>query len=128
MNKVILKGRLGRDVELRVTSTGKSVASANLAVNRRGAKEGQPSADFIPLVIWGPTADNFSKYLSKGSEVLVEGRIQIRSYDDKNGAKKYITEVVVESFEFCGSKNSTSSANSDNGGFGTTSNSDDIPF
>ena len=51
MNKVILKGRLGRDVELRVTSTGKSVASANLAVNRRGAKEVQPSADFIPLVI-----------------------------------------------------------------------------
>lgn len=130
MNKVILKGRLGRDVELRVTSTGKSVASASLAINRRGAKEGQPSADFIPLVIWGPTADNFSKYLSKGSEVLVEGRIQIRSYDDKNGAKKYITEVVVENFEFCGSKNntSTSSAENDNGGFGSTSYADDIPF
>ena len=106
MNKVILHGRLARDVDLRTTNSGKSVAQVNLAVNRRGKDGG---ADFIPLVIWGQLAETFARYLYKGREVLVEGRMQVRNYDDKNGNKRYVTEVVVETFDFCGS-----SSNNDN--------------
>lgn len=106
MNKVILHGRLARDVDLRTTNSGKSVAQVNLAVNRRGKDGG---ADFIPLVIWGQLAETFARYLYKGREVLVEGRMQVRNYDDKNGNKRYVTEVIVESFNFCGS-----SSNNDN--------------
>lgn len=116
MNKVFLKGRLARDVDLRTTTTGKSVAQVSIAVNRWGKDQG---ADFIPLVIWGQQAETFARYLSKGREVLVEGRMQVRSYDDKNGNKRYATEVIVENFEFCGSRN-------DNGGndnFAGSSNS-----
>ena len=106
MNKVILHGRLARDVDLRTTNSGKSVAQVNLAVNRRGKDGG---ADFIPLVIWGQLAETFARYFYKGREVLVEGRMQVRNYDDKNGNKRYVTEVIVESFDFCGS-----SSNNDN--------------
>ena len=106
MNKVILHGRLARDVDLRTTNSGKSVAQVNLAVNRRGKDGG---ADFIPLVIWGQLAETFARYFYKGREVLVEGRMQVRNYDDKNGNKRYVTEVIVESFNFCGS-----SSNNDN--------------
>ena len=106
MNKVILHGRLARDVDLRTTASGKSVAQVNIAVNRRGKDQG---ADFIPLVIWGQLAETFARYFYKGREVLVEGRMQVRNYDDKNGNKRYVTEVVVETFDFCGS-----SSNNDN--------------
>ena len=105
MNKVILHGRLARDIELKTTTSGKSVAQASIAVNRRGKDAG---ADFIPLVIWGQMAETMNRYLGKGREVLVEGRMQVRSYDDKNGNKRYVTEVVVESFDFCGSSNNSS--------------------
>ena len=104
MNKVILHGRLARDIELRTTTSGKAVAQVSIAVNRRGKDAG---ADFIPLVIWGQTAETMNQYLGKGKEVLVEGRMQVRSYDDKNGNKRYVTEVVVESFDFCGSSNNS---------------------
>ena len=105
MNKVILHGRLARDIELRTTTSGKTVAQVSIAVNRRGKDAG---ADFIPLVIWGQTAETMNRYLGKGKEVLVEGRMQVRSYDDKNGNKRYVTEVVVETFDFCGSSNNNS--------------------
>ena len=116
MNKVILKGRLARDVDLRTTTTGKSVAQATIAVNRRGKDQG---ADFIPLVIWAQQAETFARYLSKGREVLVEGRMQVRNYDDNNGNKRYVTEVVVENFEFCGSRNDGGSGHDgSSGGYG----------
>ena len=97
MNKVFLKGRLARDVDLRTTTTGKSVAQVSIAVNRWGKDQG---ADFIPLVIWGQQAETFARYLFKGREVLVEGRMQVRSYDDKNGNKRYATEVVADEASF----------------------------
>lgn len=117
MNKVILHGRLARDVDLRTTASGKSVAQVNLAVNRRGKDQG---ADFIPLVIWGQLAETFARYFYKGREVLVEGRMQVRNYDDKNGNKRYVTEVIVEKFEFCGSSgNNDNSAPPDNSNIDT---------
>lgn len=119
MNKVILKGRLARDVDLRTTPNGTSVAQATIAVDRWG--KDQP-ADFIPLVLWRQQAEVFARYMSKGREVLVEGRMQVRTYDDKNGNKRYVTEVVVENFEFCGSRSDAGSAPSQGtsagGGFG----------
>lgn len=131
MNRVILKGRLARDVELRTTASGKSVASITLAVNRRFQQEGQPTADFIPCVAWGKTAEVMSQYLYKGREIALEGRMQIRSYEDKNGNKRYVTEVMVDSFEFCGSSNgggSQQGGESQAAGFGTEVHGMDIPF
>lgn len=128
MNKVILKGRLARDIELRTTTTGKAVGTFSLAVDRRMKQEGQPDADFIPCVAWGKTAEVMAQYLAKGRETLVEGRMQVRNYDDNNGNKRYVTEVIVESFEFCGARPQGSAQEPAPGGFGTAAPSDDIPF
>lgn len=122
MNKAILKGRLARDPEMRYTTTGKAIASFTLAVNGYGK---DAKAEFIPCVAWEGTAQIIGDNCVKGSEVLVEGRLQVRSYD-KNGEKRYVTEVIVITFEFCGSK-VTKQENT--GGFGGEPvDADDIPF
>lgn len=129
MNKVILKGRLAREIELKWTTSGKAVATSCIAVNRRGKDAG---ADFINIVVWGTIAEAMAKYLIKGNEVLVEGRLQVRNYDDHDGNKRYVTEVVVETFEFCGSKNGSAGNAGDSTassfGGGTSGYNDDIPF
>lgn len=110
-NFVILKGRTTRDVELKYSQNNVAMASFTLAVNRRYAKEGEErQADFISCQIFGKTAETFSQYVKKGNEVMIQGRIQTRNYDDKDGKKVYVTEVVVESFEFCGSKQTSEQA------------------
>lgn len=103
MNKVILIGRLSKDIELRYTITNKAVASTSIAVNRIGTEE----ADFINLVAWGKQAENLHKYCSKGRLIAVEGRIQTRNYEDQNGNKKYVTEVVADNIQFLESKSSS---------------------
>jgi len=105
MNKVILAGRLVRDPEVRYTQTGKAVASFTLAVNRRfSSSDAQQTADFIPIVVWDKLAEVCGNNLVKGSQVLIEGRIQIRSYDAQDGSKRYVTEVIAHEIEFMGSK------------------------
>lgn len=94
-NRVVLIGRLTRDPELRKTQTGKSVVSFTLAVNRKYSKEEQ--ADFINCVAWNQTADFMANYLTKGALISVEGSIQSRTYDDSNGKRVYVQEVVSES-------------------------------
>jgi len=107
MNKVVLIGRLTRDVELRYTESQTPVATFSLAVNRNFTNQsGEKEADFINIVVWRKQAENCKNYLSKGSQVAVEGRIQTRNYDDKDGKKVYITEVVAESVEFLNTKTS----------------------
>ncbi len=110
MNKVILIGRLTRDPEPRTTTTGKAVTSFTLAVDRRFVRrdnsEGQQTADFIPIVAWNKLADICANNLSKGRRISVEGRISVRSYDDQNGNKRYVTEVIADEVEFLDSKNS----------------------
>lgn len=97
MNKVILMGRLTKDVEVRYTQTNNiMVASFSLAVNRRFTKEGEQQADFINIVAWNKTAEFVSKYFKKGQQVAVVGRIQTRNYEDDQGQKHYVTEVVAE--------------------------------
>ena len=104
MNKVILAGRLVRDPELRYTQTGKAVVSFSLAVNRRFNHNQEQTADFIPIVVWDKLAEVCSKHLFKGSQVLIEGRMQVRNYEAQDGSKRYVTEVIAQELEFMGSK------------------------
>lgn len=105
MNKVILVGRLTKDIEVRYTQTGKAVARFILAVNRRVSKDKEKQqADFIPIIIWNKLAEVCSKYLTKGSQILVEGHLQIRDYMAQDGKKHYIAEVIAQELEFMGSK------------------------
>jgi len=107
MNKVILMGRLTRDPELRYTSNNLAVCSFTLAVNRGFAKQGEErQADFIPIVVWDKQAEFCSKYFTKGLQVVVVGRIQVRSWDDSEGKKRYATEVVANEVYFADSKRS----------------------
>ena len=114
MNKVILIGRLTKDPELKKTNSGLSYVQFNLAVNRNyTSKSGEKQADFINCVAWRTQADNLVKYIRKGGLIGVEGEIQTRTYDDKNGIKKYITEVLCNSIEFLESKSQQSKTSYD---------------
>ena len=105
MNKVMLIGNLTRDPELNTTNSGVSVCRFSLAVPRRFANaDNGPQADFFNIVVWRGQADNCKKYLSKGSKCCVVGRIQTRSYDNDEGEKRYVTEVVADEVEFLGTK------------------------
>ncbi|MFR4584799.1 single-stranded DNA-binding protein [Clostridium cadaveris] len=124
MNKVVLIGRLTKDPELRYTpGTGMAVTTVTLAVDRFNASTKQREADFISVVIWGKQAENTANYMSKGSQMAISGRIQTRSYDDKEGKKRYITEVVAQEVSFLskGKDNNSSTQN-----FGEQSFDEDI--
>ena len=147
MNKVVLIGRLTKDPELKFTpGAGTAVTTLTLAVDKYNYSTGQKEADFIPIVIWGKQAEATANYTNKGSQMAVSGRIQTRSYDAKDGTKRYVTEVVAENVEFLGKgHNSSQASNNDFGGsseykdssnnFGgdnfkdmTPVDDDDIPF
>ena len=106
MNKVILMGRLTRDPEVRYTQTNNTlVASFSLAVNRRFVRQGEErQADFINIVAWSKLGEFCSKYFKKGQQVAIIGRIQTRTWDDDQGQKHYVTEVVAEEAYFADSK------------------------
>lgn len=99
-------GNLARDPEIRVTPTKQTVARLTVAVGRQWkAKTGelQSQTDFIPVIVWGPQAENCERYLRKGRPVLIEGRLQVRDFEDKNGQRRWVTEVVSQSVFFLGS-------------------------
>ena len=106
MNKVALIGRLTKDVEVKYTQTSNTaVANFNLAVNRRFVAEGEErQADFINIIAWGKTAEFCSKYFKKGQQIGLIGRIQTRNWEDEQGQKHYVTEVVAEEVHFAGEK------------------------
>lgn len=105
MNKVVLIGRLTKEPELRYTpGTGTAVSTVTLAVDRYNSKTQQREADFIPVVVYGKRAESLANNLGKGSPVAVSGRIQTRSYDAKDGTKRYVTEVVADEVKFIGGK------------------------
>ena len=112
MNRVQLIGRLTRDPELRTTASNLAVSSFSIAVDRRISREdreaGKQSADFINVVVFGKPAENLARYMSKGRQIAVEGRIQTRNYDAQDGTKRYVTEVICDNVTFLGSKNSNS--------------------
>lgn len=104
MNKCTLIGRLTRDPELRYTQSGTPVCSESLAVRRPTARDGEDDADFINITIWGKAAENLAKYKRKGGQIAIEGRLQVSNYTDREGAKRWKTEVVANSVEFIGSR------------------------
>ena len=130
MNRVILVGRLGQDPETRYTQSGKCVATFSLAVSKPGKDSG---TDWFDIVVWDKLAEVVGNNLSKGRRILVEGRLQTRSYEAKDGSKRRVTEVVAQNVEFLDSKNGNApkeDANNQNGyGFGPSVPDDqDIPF
>ena len=126
MNKVFLIGRLTRDPELRYTGNNTAVASFSLAVQRNFTNQaGEREADFFNISVWRKQAENVKNYLSQGSQVAIEGRLQTRTYDDANGQKRYVTEVVADNVEFIGSRNSSNNSNNMNS---SASNAGPTPY
>lgn len=114
MNKAILIGRLTKDPELRTTPTGRNVCQFAIAVNRTyTSASGEREADFINCVVWDKQAENLAKYQKKGNQIAVDGRIQTRNYDDNNGRKVYVTEVLVNNVSFLDAKGTSNAT----GGF-----------
>ena len=129
INRAVLTGRLTKDPELRTTQSGLSVVSFNLAVDRPYKdNNGNYGADFISCVIWRKAAENFCNFTSKGSLVGIDGRIQTRNYDDNDGKKVYVTEIVVDNFALLESKkdrqnnNTGSYANNNKGTYSKSNN------
>lgn len=138
MNKVILMGRLTKDPEVKYTQTNNTmVTSFSLAVNRRFTKQGEErQADFINIVTWNKTAEFCSKYFKKGQQVGVIGRIQTRTWDDEQGQKHYVTEVIAEEAYFADSKKEGANENvlgsstpvNENNEFAPIQDDDELPF
>lgn len=127
MNKVVLMGRLTRDAEVTYRADGSgelAIARYTLAVDRRFKRDGDQSADFIRCVAFGKSAEFAEKYLHQGTKIVLEGRIQTGSYQDKDGKTVYTTEVVVESQEFAESKKSQTNENE----FVAIPDNVDLPF
>ena len=114
MNKIILIGRLTKDPDLRYTPNGAAVCTFTLAVDRPFSGD-KKEADFINIVVWNKAGENAAKYLAKGRQAAIEGRLQIRTYDGDDGKKRWVTEVVADRVEFIGS-----------GGNGGTKKADDL--
>ena len=108
LNRVTLVGRLTKDAELRRTSSGKAVASFTLAVNRNFKTGDGQEADFPSIVAWGKVAENTANYCSKGSLVSIDGRLQTRTYENNQGQKVFVTEVVADSVQFLETKRNES--------------------
>lgn len=135
MNKVWITGNLGADPELRYTQSGTAVVNLNLAVRRDFKnQQGERETDWVSVVAWKGLAETMANHLKKGSKIGVTGRIQVRSYDDKEGNKRKAFEIVADGMEFLDTKR-----NSDSGGNGSTVNmssigqdvafdNDDMPF
>jgi len=125
MNLVILKGRLGQDPEVKQSQSGLAIAKFSLATNER--VKGEDQTEWHRCVSFGKTAEVMGEHLSKGREILVQGKIKTNSWEDQDGNRKYMTEILVDRFEFCG-------APKDNGGqpqkasSRTQTENDDIPF
>lgn len=140
INKVILVGNLGKDPELRTLESGRKVANFSLATtesykDKNGEKVDQ--TEWHNIVFWGPIAEVIEKYLKKGSQIYVEGKIRTRSYDDKEGVKKYITEILGDKMTMLGGpKGDSTSSSSSNGnskaaqpvGQSFAAEDDDLPF
>lgn len=131
INNVVLVGRLTKDIDLRYAGNGIAVGNFTLAVNRKVKSEGQPAADFINCVGWKKTAEIIANYTRKGSQIGIEGSIQTRSYDNNEGKRVYITEVLVQSVTLLDSKSESgneSNKQSSNNTTSTPSNMGNDPF
>ena len=122
LNKVMILGNLGRDPEVRQTQSGKAVANFSVATTDAWGQgeDRQERTEWHQVVVWGQLGETCGQYLTKGRQVLVEGRLQTRSYEDREGVKRSVTEIVAHQVQFLGGKNG-------NGG-GQGEEPDDVPF
>ena len=129
MNKVCLIGRLTKDPELRYTTNGTAIANFTLAVNRPFTNQkGNKEADFIPIVVWNKAAENCAQYLAKGQQTAIEGRLQVRSYEDNDKQRRWITEVIAERGSKSNSNNTNSHGNDLSFGEEVAFSESEIPF
>jgi len=134
LNKFMGIGNLGADPELRTTTSGTSVCEFRLAINDswfdKASNERKERTEWIRVIVWGKSGENCAKYLSKGSKAFVEGRIQTREWQDKDGNKRYTTEIVANSVQFLSTKGSAGGgSHAPSGGGGSQQfNDDEIPF
>lgn len=131
LNRAVLTGRLTRDVDLRYTQSGTAVGTFSLAVDRRFTnQQGEREADFINCVIWRKSAENFANFVHKGSLVGIDGRIQTRNYENQQGQRVYVTEVVVENFALLEprSARNNNTNNQQNGNAPQQNNGNSNPF
>lgn len=132
MNKVTLLGRLVKDPEVRYVQSGKCVTQFTLAVDRQFKDaNGNKETDFIPVVVWNKAAELVGNSCQKGHRLLVDGRLQIRSYDAKDGTKRWVTEIIANSVEFIERKADVAASAGDKGGFESFGQAEDlsnIPF
>ncbi len=118
MNKAFLVGRLTKDPELRYTGSNIAVANFTIAINRTFTNQsGEREADFINIIVWRKQAENIKNFLNKGSLVAIDGRISTRNYDDKDGNKRYVTEVVADNVQFLENKSQAQNRGQDNNAF-----------
>ncbi len=128
INNVVLVGRLTRDAELRYTSQNQAVATFTLAVNRNFKNQsGDREADFINVVIWRQQAENLANWTKKGSLIGITGRIQTRSYENQQGQRVYVTEVVADSFQILEKRDNSANQSSMDSQMPPFSD-DDLPF
>jgi single-strand DNA-binding protein len=125
MNKVMLLGRLTKSPEIRYTQANAPVSAFTLAVDRRGKKDNEKTADFINVTAFGTLADTCNKYLEKGKQIEIVGRIQTRNWDDDQGQKHFATDVIAEEMYFTGS---SKQENKQEGTGDTITDNDDLPF
>lgn len=133
LNSIIIMGRLTSTPELKTTSSGLSVTSFTVAVDRRFQKQGEEKqTDFLNVVAWRQTADFVCKYFNKGSMIAVQGELQTRNYEDKNGNKRAATEIVADNVSFCGGKKEGAAAEpAGSGNYDydfTADDEDDLPY
>ena len=137
LNQIILHGRLTENPELKTTNSGKYVASFTLAVERDFSTENEKETDFINVVTWGKTAEFVAKYFIKGKQMLVNGRLQVRKWQNQNGENRYSTEVLAEKVYFAGGKEkdplnefkeTLDVSTDDTSDFVEIKDSDDLPF
>ena len=129
MNKAILIGRVTKNIETKTTTSGKPVASFTLAVNRDYKNaDGKYDADFINCVSFGQQAETISKYVCKGDKFGVIGKLNTRTFDKQDGSKVYVTEVIVDSFEFLESKKDKPNIDAEFDDFELMDDDDDLPF
>lgn len=129
LNRAILIGRLTKDPELRYTPNGVAVASFTLAVDRSWLnQQGEKETDFIPIVVWRKQAENCANYIGKGSLVAVEGRIQVRTYDTKEGQRRWVTEIVADNVRFLDKRGNNNTQDFNSVGSEVEFTEEDIPF
>lgn len=129
LNCIIIMGRLTADPELRTTQSGLSVTSFTVAVDRKFSKQGEEKqTDFINVVAWRNNAEFITRYFGKGQMIALQGSLQTRTYEDKNGNKRTAYEVIADSASFCGGKSENNSADMNNPQFTVLPDTDGMPF